>query len=249
MPQSTALPPLSSAMEDYLEAIYHLEQERRIARVRDIAKRLGVKMSSVSSALRSLGSRGLIRYDPHQFITLTDRGIQKAKEIVRKHEVLNRFLVRVLQVDPAVAEDNACRIEHHLDPEVIDKLIRFVDFMEMCPVDQTRWMENISQSCDSCIPCLDEAMKKLLSRAEAQKAALEDGMTLAEVAPGAQIMIDSVRGTAKFKKTLAEEGLNAGVIVEVERRDESSGGLGVKIKGYHISLSRTDAAKVLVKPI
>jgi DtxR family transcriptional regulator, Mn-dependent transcriptional regulator len=249
MSQGEALPPLSSAMEDYLEAIYHLEQERRIARVRDIAKKLGVKMSSVSSALRSLGSRGLIRYDPHQFITLTDRGIQKAREIVRKHEVLHRFLVRVLQIDPAVAEDNACRIEHYLDPEVIDKLTGFVEFMEMCPVDQTRWMESISQSCDSCKPCLDAAMKKLVSRTEAQKAALKEGMTLAEATAGAQIMVDSVKGTAKFKKTLAEDGLEAGTIVEVEKKDSASGTLDLNIKGYHIALSGTDAAKVLVKPI
>ena len=43
--------------------------------MRDIAKRLGVKMSSVSSALKILGTRELIRYDPHQFITLTEKGI------------------------------------------------------------------------------------------------------------------------------------------------------------------------------
>ena len=96
MPSSNQLPSLTSAMEDYLEAIYHLERERRIARVRDIAKRLGVKMSSVSSALKSLGSRGLVSYDPHQFITLTDRGMQMAEEIVRKHEILKRFLQSVL---------------------------------------------------------------------------------------------------------------------------------------------------------
>lgn len=56
---------LTSAMEDYLEAIYHLEQERRIARVRDIALKLNVRMSSVSAALKTLGSRDLIKYDPH----------------------------------------------------------------------------------------------------------------------------------------------------------------------------------------
>ena len=83
MPSMKSLPVLTSAMEDYLEAIYHLEQERRIARVRDIADRLGVKMSSVSSALKSLGSRGFIRYDPHQFITLTNGA---PKELSRSFE-------------------------------------------------------------------------------------------------------------------------------------------------------------------
>jgi len=236
-------------MEDYLEAIYHLEQERRIARVRDIANRLGVKMSSVSSALKILGSRGLIRYDPHQFITLTDRGIKMAEEIVRKHEVLKRFLAGVLQIDPAVAEDNACRIEHHLDPEVIEKLVRFVEFMEMCPVEQTKWLEKLAESCNECLPCLEEARKKLLSRAEAQKAALQDGLTLAEAVAGSQVMIASLKGPAKLRKVLLEKGLETGVIVAIEKRHQLSGDLNVNIKGYHVSVSQADASKILVKPI
>ncbi|MBI4963826.1 MAG: metal-dependent transcriptional regulator [Desulfomonile tiedjei] len=249
MPQSKPAAPLSSAMEDYLEAIYHLEQERRIARVRDIANRLGVKMSSVSSALKILGSRGLIQYDPHQFITLTDRGIKKAEEIVRKHEVLKRFLVGVLQIEPEVAEDNACRLEHHLDPEVMEKLVRFVEFMEMCPVDQTRWLEKLADSCNECLPCLEEARKKLITRAEAQKAALQDGLTLAEADAGSQVMIASIKGPAKLKKVLSEKGLDTGAIVGIEKRDRVSGDLNVNTKGYHISVSKADASKILVKPI
>jgi DtxR family Mn-dependent transcriptional regulator len=248
MEPSKNLSELTSAMEDYLEAIYHLEQERRIARVRDIANRLGVKMSSVSSALKILGARGLIRYDPHQYITLTDRGIKTAKEIVRKHEVLKRFLFRVLQVEETVAEENACRIEHHLDPEVMERLIGFVEFIEMCPVDQTRWLEKRAETCDDCQPCLVEAQKKLSDRAKAQKEALEGGMTLAEVLPGSQVMVQSVKGTPKLKKLLSEEGLGSGSIVQVEKRDDS-GALHINIKGYHISLSQDDASRICVKPI
>jgi len=236
-------------MEDYLEVIYHLERERRIARVRDIANRLGVKMSSVTSALKSLGARGLIQYDPHQYISLTTRGVETAREIVRKHEVLKRFLVKVLQVDGSAAEDNACRIEHHLDPEVIEKLVRFVEFIEMCPVDPTRWMDSSAQTCDECMPCLERARERLLKRARAQQAALEDGMTIAEARPGSQVVIDSVKGSARLKKHLLEQGLGVGVIVGIETRDESSGELLVNIKGYHVSLAKEDAHKVLVKPI
>ncbi|MBI5249851.1 MAG: metal-dependent transcriptional regulator [Desulfomonile tiedjei] len=248
MEPSKSLSDLTSAMEDYLEAIYHLEQERRIARVRDIANRLGVKMSSVSSALKILGSRGLISYDPHQYITLTDRGIRTAKEIVRKHEVLKRFLFRVLQVKENVAEDNACRIEHHLDPEVIEKLISFGEFIEMCPVDQTRWLEKRAETCEDCKPCLEEAQQKLLDRAKAQKAAIEDGMTLAEAVPGSQVIVESMKGTPKLKKLFGQEGLGVGAIVQVEKK-EDAGTLHINIKGYHISLSRDDATKICVKPI
>jgi DtxR family Mn-dependent transcriptional regulator len=249
METSKPRPTLTSAMEDYLEAIYHLEKERRIARVRDIANRLGVKMSSVSSALKTLSSRGLIRYDPHQYITLTDRGIDEAKEIVRKHEILKRFLSGVLKIKEDVAEDNACRIEHHLDPEVIEQLIGFLEFVEMCPVDQTRWLDGRSESCDDCVPCLDAAKRKVKSRARAQKAALDGGMTLAEATPGSQVIVDSVKGTAKFRKGLSQEGLESGAIVGIEARQTGSDTLDLSIKGYHVSINETDAAKIRVKPV
>jgi len=246
---SDSRPDLSSAMEDYLEAIYHLERERRFARVRDIARRLDVKMSSVTSALKSLCSRGLISYDPHQFITLTERGLEKAREIVRKHEVLKRFLVKVLRVTDEAAEDNACRIEHHLDPEVIEKLVRFVEFAEMCPVDKTRWVQAASEGCDDCIGCLDEARSHVQTRALVQQAALEDGLTLAEAQTGLQVIVETVRGSAKLRRLLSEDGLESGVIIEIESRDAQTGSTQINLKGYHVSLDRKDAARVLVKPI
>jgi DtxR family Mn-dependent transcriptional regulator len=249
MDSAAPFPALTSAMEDYLETIYHLEQERRIARVRDIAGKLGVKMSSVSAALKILGARGLIKYDPHQYITLTDKGITKAKEIVRKHEVLKRFLVRILKIDDSVAEDNACRIEHHLDPEVIEKLVRFVEFMELCPLDQTKWLEGVSDSCEDCIPCLEEARQRMKHRAEAQKTALAEGMTLAEVETGSQVLVDNIKGSARFKKQIAEQGIENGVIVEVEQKKPLSNVIGINIKGYHVSLNAEEAEQILVKPI
>lgn len=171
MSPSTPLSSLSSAMEDYLEVIYHLEQERRIARVRDIADKLGVKMSSVTSALKTLGARGLIQYDPHQYIMLTDQGMEKARQIVRKHDILKRFLVSFLQIEESAAEDNACRIEHHLDPEVIDKLVLFLEFVNRCPVDQTKWITALSSGCSDCLPCLAEATEKVLRQSDAEEAA------------------------------------------------------------------------------
>lgn len=249
MPSNEALPSLTPAMEDYLEAIYHLERERRIARVRDIAVRLGVKMSSVTSALKSLGSRGLIRYDPHQFIELTEHGIQKAKQIVRKHEILKRFFTRVLNVDEASAEDNACRIEHNLDPEVMEKLVAFVEFIELCPIDRPRRQAKLPDGCDDCIPCLDQARKRVLSRVQAQKAALAEGLTMAEASPGAQVIVDTIKGSTKFKKSLTEKGLETGTIVEIEKTDASSDVLTVNIKGYHVPLAKSDATKILVKPL
>lgn len=249
MEPTTPKRPLTSAMEDYLEAIYHLEQERRIARVRDIAKRVGVKMSSVSSALRTLAGRGLVRYDRYQYITLTDEGAAAAKEIVRKHEALKRFLVRILDIEETIAEDNACRIEHHLDPQVIDRLIRYVEFTDMCPVDQTRWRTGATQTCENCTPCLDQAKEKMVHREEAQREALKGNMTLAEVAKGAQVVIDHVSANEELEKSFPQDTLQNGVIIEVEDVDSTAGGISVTVKGYHVKLTREEAAHIFVKPI
>lgn len=249
MPSVNSPTHLTSAMEDYLEVIYHLEQESRIARVRDIAKRLGVKMSSVSSALKILGTRDLIRYDPHQFITLTDKGIVRAKEIVRKHEILKRFLTSILKIDNNVAEDNACRIEHYLDPEVINKLIKFLEFVETCPVDQLRWMDNSAESCSDCLVCLEKARKRILDRARAQRAALEEGMTLDEATPGTRVVIQQINGVEYFKENLALEGIHEGVTVEIEKQTEDIHFLNLNINGYHVKMNRHEASKIFVKPV
>jgi DtxR family Mn-dependent transcriptional regulator len=76
---------LSQSLEDYLEMIYRLEEAHKVARVRDIAGRLGVKMSSVTSALRHLSRHGLVNYDPYQYITLTGPGRKKARQLDETH--------------------------------------------------------------------------------------------------------------------------------------------------------------------
>ena len=69
---------LSSNMEDYLEAIYHISSEKQAARAKDISDRLKVNKSSVTGALRSLSEKGLVNYAPYDIITLTAVGEQVA---------------------------------------------------------------------------------------------------------------------------------------------------------------------------
>ncbi|MEA1901135.1 MAG: metal-dependent transcriptional regulator [Thermodesulfobacteriota bacterium] len=73
--------PLTPAMEDYLEAIFNLGKEKRVVRVKDIAKRLGVKMPTVTSMLNTLSKRELIDYEKYEYLELTKKGIDVGKEI------------------------------------------------------------------------------------------------------------------------------------------------------------------------
>lgn len=118
---------ISSSQEDYLEAIFRLLEEQGTARVRDIADALAVHKSTVTSALKQLADKGLVHYQPYELTTLTAAGRKLGREVFRRHRVLRRFLVELLGASPEVAEANACRMEHAVDPDIVDRLGALLD--------------------------------------------------------------------------------------------------------------------------
>ena len=112
-------------MEDYLEAIAWLEGDKGVARARDIAAALSVHKSTVTAALRSLAEKGLVHYSAYEAATLTADGKKIADDVIRRHKIIRDFFTEVLAVDPGVADTNACRIEHVLDAEVLERLAEF----------------------------------------------------------------------------------------------------------------------------
>jgi len=119
---------LSASLEDYLEVIFNLAGESDRARSKDIAKLLGVSKSSVTGALRVLKSRGLANYKPYDYVTLTEAGQAAAAAVARKHNILKSFFVNVLGIEIDIAQQAACKAEHALGPEVIARLLRFIEF-------------------------------------------------------------------------------------------------------------------------
>jgi len=140
--------PLSANMEDYLEAIFHISQEKQAARAKDIADRVQVNKSSVTGALRSLSEKGLVNYAPYDIITLTTKGKTLAAEIVRRHEALKDFFIKILLIDKNEAEETSCRVEHTVSKNIIDRLIRFVEFMEICPRGGKQWLKGFRRHCE-----------------------------------------------------------------------------------------------------
>lgn len=134
---------LSATLEDYLEAISRLEAEKTVARVRDIASALSVHKSTVTSALKGLAEKGLVNYHPYEAVTVTAEGKKAAQKITRRHRVIRRFLTDVLSVGEDVAEANACRMEHVIDTEVLERLAMFAEFVrEHAPVGED-WLGHI----------------------------------------------------------------------------------------------------------
>jgi len=140
----TAATGLSESLGDYLESIYHLARSRPAARVKDIAERMKVQKSSVTGALRLLAEKGLVNYDPYSFVTLTARGERVARDLVRRHETLRQFLTRVLAVEAAAADRNACHMEHAIEPQVLEKLVRFLQFLDGRPGRGESWIRGLA---------------------------------------------------------------------------------------------------------
>ena len=130
---------VSAKREDYLEAILGLLQETGAARVRDIAAQVGVHKSTVTAALKALAGQGLVNYVPYELVTLTDSGRRIAEDVTRRHSIIKNFLEDVLQVDHAVAEDTACRMEHAMDERVLQRLVLFAEFMTASPAVKSDW--------------------------------------------------------------------------------------------------------------
>lgn len=157
---------LSASLEDYLETIHHIVAEKQVARAKEIASRLKVSRSSVTEAFRSLSQKGLINYAPYEVITLTPAGTKAARDVIRRHQALKNFFVKVLALEEKVAEDGACLIEHTAPPEVIERLGQFMNFIEECPRGGSDWVKSFSKYCragktaDKCQECISHCLDK-----------------------------------------------------------------------------------------
>lgn len=120
---------LSASLKDYLEAIYHICSQKGEARSKEIIEKLKVTGPSVTEALQLLSEKGLINYAPYQTITLTQAGRMAALTMVKRYEVLSNFFIKILHVAPDIAEEGACKIEHVVPSVVIERMIRYINFL------------------------------------------------------------------------------------------------------------------------
>lgn len=120
---------LTMANEDYLEAIWRVmdEQDADAVRSVDVAELLDVSKASVNKALTTLKAAGYVDQSRYGRVGLTEEGAAYARRIWRCHRALRTFLEQELGVEPAVADEEACSMEHALSADTMDRLIGFLD--------------------------------------------------------------------------------------------------------------------------
>lgn len=245
---------LSASLEDYLEAIFNIISGKGAVRAKDIARYLNVKAGSVTTALQALAKTEHINYQPYEVITLTSKGLEQAKEIIRKHEILRDFFVEILGADVKIAEEGACKMEHVIPERLVKRLISFTEFVQSCPrcgndmIEKFKGYFDKKQPCDieKCHECLSKGIEHL----EKEKDKMSNSsvkVTLLDIPNGSKGIVRKINKKTSATKRLVEMGINRGAVIEVERVAPLGDPIEVKVKGYHLSIRKEEAQNVEVE--
>ena len=244
---------LTPAMEDYLKLIFNLGKKTTAVRIRDIAKEMKVRMSSVTSMLNTLSRKNLINHEKYEHVELTSEGMKIAQEISLQHEVLFNFLNNILKIDSEVANEDACRMEHAISPVTLKKMIQFMQFIETCPRTGKDWLKHFESYCqqgrpkERCEKYIETFIKNYPKNLEKLKGGKMKEVPLMELSPGEKGEITKVKGSGQIKQRILAMGIVPGTSLEVERVAPLGDPIEVKVKGYHLSLRKEEAKKIYVE--
>ena len=123
---------ISMSHEDYLEAIVMLggTTEQSVRSV-DIAAKMGVSKASVNKAVSTLKEKHLVDQPYYGDITLTEEGYEYGTSVLGRHELLLKFLTEHLGIDPEVAEEEACQMEHAISDESFKKWSSYINKLNL----------------------------------------------------------------------------------------------------------------------
>jgi DtxR family Mn-dependent transcriptional regulator len=130
---STTDPRVTSAMEDYLKAAYHLETQGGPITTQRMAEELGLSQPSVTNMVKRLDDLNLVVHSPYRGITLTESGRRVALEVIRHHRLLELYLSEALGFDLEQVHAEAERLEHHISEELEERMERALGYPEFDP--------------------------------------------------------------------------------------------------------------------
>ncbi len=237
---------LTSALEDYLETIYVLVRDQKLARVKDIAKARGVRAGSVSPAMRRLAAMGLIDYAHREYIDLTPAGEQLARSIYARHELLTQFFEKFLQMPGEEARTNACAMEHSLSPRGMEHLARFFEFLQVCPdgpelLAKFHACSVVHEGSPKCSGSCRKAHRHL-------NVAQERMLTLWDLPPERRAHVAQVEAPGEVRQALLDRGFLPGAQLLVMRHAADGKSIWVQIGGFDLQVEKEHARCVLTIP-
>jgi len=213
---------LSTADQDYIKAIYSLQEKDDTVSTSHLARFLGVTPASVSGMLKKLHQARLVRYNRYQGASLTRQGRNEALKVLRRHRLLELFLVKVLGFPWELVHQEAERLEHVISDEFEQRLDKLLGYPTVDPQGAPIPTENGQ---------IDDTQ----------------GIALSQIEEGASGRVTEVQdGDPALLKHLAGIGLVPGARVKVIERVSFDDSLVLKIGRSKQSVSNKVASAVLV---
>jgi DtxR family Mn-dependent transcriptional regulator len=214
---------ISEESEEYLEAIYRLEQRDGSAKTMQLASQLKVMPGSITNTVEHLEKHRLVTHEPYKGVKLTEKGRKLALKIIRRHRLAERLLTDVLHLDWSNVHDEACKLEHNLSETIVKPLEKALGNPQTCPHGNPIPSE---------LGKMNEAKSELL----------------AYLNPGEGGVISKITEEKHdLLQYLATLGLVPGASVKIEEKAPFNGPIIVKTIGASYALGRNVASVIWVK--
>jgi DtxR family Mn-dependent transcriptional regulator len=211
---------ISHALEEYLEAIWKLQEKGGPVKTGKLAQELQVTAGAVTNTVTHLEKHKLIVRSPYRGITLTNKGRAIALQVIRKHRLAERLLTEVLRMDWSRVHDAACELEHAITDEMIKPLERTLKKPTTCPHGN---------------PIPDES----------GRLREEESEPLSHFKPKDKtVLVKITEEKSDMLRYLASLGLMPGAIVEVQEKAPFEGPIIVKVMGATYALGKNVASVV-----
>jgi len=215
----------TSTVENYLKAILvRSSDEVGVVSTGALAEALGVTPGTITTMVKSMAARGLLEHQPREGVRLTPEGRAHALAVVRKHRLVETFLVQVLQMDWKEVHEEAEALEHAISDRVLLKIDAILGH-----------------------PAADPHGDPIPSR-KSPALGRGKGVTLASCEPQKQLRVERILDqSAPFLEFIQKSGLMPGARVRVRERDRASGVVRCDLKEGETTLGLPEAAKIEVK--
>jgi len=230
----TSFTTLTQSLQDYLEVILNLSEQENSVRITDIAARLDIAKPSVNQAINTLKEMGLVVQEKYGPVRLTERGREEAAKVWYKHQVLRDFMINVLQVEAAIAERDACEMEHVVSSQTMERIAEFL----------AEHQGRMSSDRDKAE--IDGSHAAVTLRELKDKRQVETKQ-LSELLPGSRTRVIRIMGSGTLRRRIMEMGIIPGVEMKIERVAPLGDPVELNIKGYYLSLRKEEAASVFVE--
>lgn len=213
----------AESTEEYLEAVYRLVHEGPGVTTSGLASELGVAPASVSGMLKKLAAEGYLEQVARGEVKLTQRGLEVAVRVVRRHRLAERLLTDVLGMPWDEVQQEACMLEHAISENVEQRLVEILGDPKSCPHGLP-------------IPPKDLSEPK------------RDGVPLAQLDAGSDAVIQGVtHEVPEMLRYLGEVGLRPGTAVRVHAKAPLGGPVTVEVDSRRHAISLELARMVLVE--